>query len=331
MDSNAFARRNVAPAADYRWQLALWPFEDGLVARLACIIPCTGNTEALERTLVSVLERRPDECEVLVVLTAPYDDPYKLDGEIQFIQAPAESGLIGCLNLGIAAAKAPVVHLLASGFEVDTGWIDRALAHFDDPRVAAVTPAIFEIADHGRMIAAGIGYERGGAKIICDSGADEISAPVGPMLEAAFYRRAVLEVTGGLPRGLGSARSDVDFALALRAAGWQIVADRECRIFAAAIDVAKELPELSTLERVLGRMAAIFAFGTSLRYRKVVTSLRTAALATSEQLESTKIFGGAIQSQVAAFGQRRVDSKQPIAEPAGNRIARRAKKQKNRR
>ena len=287
-----------------------------LVARLSCIIPCTGNTEALERTLVSVLERRPDECEVLVVLTAPYDDPYKLEGEIQFVQAPAEAGLIGCLNLGIAAAKAPVVHLLASGLEVDTGWIERALAHFEDPRVAAVAPAIFDIADRGRLITA------------------ESNSPVVPLLEAAFYRKAVLEAAGGLPSGLGS-RADVDFARALAEAGWQIVADRNCRVFAPASDVTIQIPQTVALG-LLGRMAAIFGFGTAGRYQKFVQLLKAELDAASQQKTAEPAVVAAAASEGKA--QHRIDaahaqgSAQGVAtEPAMRKVARSSRRQKGRR
>ena len=60
---------------------------------LACIIPVVGSTEGLETTLVSVLERRPEACEVFVVLNVPYHDPYHLQGEIQILQAPRGQGL----------------------------------------------------------------------------------------------------------------------------------------------------------------------------------------------------------------------------------------------
>ncbi len=56
-----------------------------------------GNTEGLETTLVSVLERRPEGCEVFVVLNVPYHDPYGLQGEIQILQAPLKQGWLTAL------------------------------------------------------------------------------------------------------------------------------------------------------------------------------------------------------------------------------------------
>jgi hypothetical protein len=210
------------------------------VPRLACIIPALGNTESLETTLVSVLERRPDDCEVVVVLNAPYEDPYHLQGEVQFLQAAPKNDLIACLNLGIAATKAPVVHLLASGWQVDDGWTDHALAHFDDPRVAVVTPLVYNAHDHNQLLAAGVGHRRGGRKAICQTipQADDKSSlhSVGPLLQAAFYRKAALDAIGGLPTGLGDDLADVDLALSLRHACWQTALEPKCRLFAPAIE-----------------------------------------------------------------------------------------------
>ncbi len=207
--------------------------------RLACIIPALGSPESLETTLVSVLERRPDDCEVLVVLNVPYADPYNLQGEVQFLQAAANADLISCLNLGIAETKAPIVHLLASGFQVDDAWIERALPHFDDPRVAAVTPAIYDANDHNQLLVAGVGYRRGGRKSICRTfpqpGDESSLDSVGPLLQAAFYRRSALNAIGKLPTGLGENLADVDLALALRHARWQIELEPKCRVFAPAI------------------------------------------------------------------------------------------------
>lgn len=202
------------------------------MARLACIIPVLGTTDGLETTLVSVLERRPDDCDVIVVLNVPYDDPYQLSGEVKFLEAPRRAGLVQCLNLGIGATRAPLIHTLAAGFEVSGGWLERARARFEDPRVALVAPAIHHAADRDRVIATGVGYGRGGTKTIAT---DEQSA-VGPLLEAAFIRRDALSAFNGiLPTTVGDDLADIDLALTLHRAGWQSRIDTSCQVFAPAI------------------------------------------------------------------------------------------------
>ena len=59
------------------------------MTRLSIIIPVLGHSTRLDDTLVSVLENRPANCEIIVVHTEPYDDPYDLAGEVRFLEARA--------------------------------------------------------------------------------------------------------------------------------------------------------------------------------------------------------------------------------------------------
>jgi Glycosyltransferases involved in cell wall biogenesis len=42
--------------------------------RLSIVIPAVSSAEDLEQTLVSVLENRPDDCEIMVALGCHHDD-----------------------------------------------------------------------------------------------------------------------------------------------------------------------------------------------------------------------------------------------------------------
>jgi hypothetical protein len=208
------------------------------VFSLACIIPVMGDTDGLETTLLSVLERRTGDCEVLVVLNSPYNDPYRLQGEIQFLQAPQGTGLVDCVNLGIAATNAQIVHLLTTGYEVDHHWTEHALAHFEDACVAAVTPLIYDRSNDGQLLAAGMGYGQGGKKIICRStptANDSSLSSVGPLLQAAFYRKCALQSLGALPTAVGDELADVDVALSLHSTGWRTALEPGCRVFAPSV------------------------------------------------------------------------------------------------
>ena len=46
--------------------------------RLSIVIPSVHGAQALEETLLSVLENRPEQCEVIVALACEYDDPWNL-------------------------------------------------------------------------------------------------------------------------------------------------------------------------------------------------------------------------------------------------------------
>jgi hypothetical protein len=194
-----------------------------------------GSIEALETTLVSVLENRPNDCEVIVVLNRPYADPYALDDEVRFVEFPG-AGLAACATLGIQLSKAPIVHVLASGLEVEEGWTEAALRYFADPEVAAVAPVIRKTSSPTRVLAAGVRYERGGRRSVCSAAPNSTTAgaqAIGPTIDAGFYRTSALEALGdGLPVNLGDQVADVDLALGLRYAGFETVVEPQCAVYA---------------------------------------------------------------------------------------------------
>ena len=187
----------------------------------------------LEATLVSVLENRPDDCEIVVVVDRPYPDPYDLRGEVRFIEA-AGQGMAACATCGIRGSHAPIVNLLAAGVEVAEGWADAAMPHFDDPDVAAVAPLIRDWASPARLLAAGVEYHRGGRHVVhTERPASGSADSLGPTIDAAFYRKTALEACGGgLPDDLGDRLAAVDLAVRLGEAGWRLVVEPDCVVSA---------------------------------------------------------------------------------------------------
>lgn len=211
--------------------------------RLSIVIPALGDTTRLENGLVSVLENRPADAEVIVVLGSEYDDPYGLAGEeVRFVEAPARAGLAECANLGIIASRAPVVHLLGCGCEAAPGWADAALAHFADPRVAAVAPLVLEAGTAPRrVLAAGVELDRAGRRLLAGRGAapdalgPAASFILGPAVFAAFYRVEALNRLGTpLEPSLGDCACDVDLALRLARVGYLALLEPAARIAADA-------------------------------------------------------------------------------------------------
>ena len=205
------------------------------VPRLSCVIPVVGSCEDLEATLVSILEHRPDDCEIIVVLNRPYADPYGLEDEVRFVEFLG-AGMAACATLGIQLSRASIIHVLAAGLEVSEGWTEPALSHFADPEVAAVAPVIRDAAKPARVLAAGVGYHRGGRRNICKAApnaAGSRSQALGPTIDAGFYRKTALEALGdGLPTNLGDELADVDLALGLHYAGFETVVEPLCVVFA---------------------------------------------------------------------------------------------------
>ena len=203
---------------------------------LSIIVVLSDDIPSLETTLVSVLENRPEDCEVLVVHRGVYDDPYDLSDEINFLEVPRTAGHIECLTAGFDASCGSLVHILASGATVERDWADRAINHFQDPQCAAVVPLVLDAKDDSRIVSLGVAYWAIGMRHICLAGkpSSESDGPLrgtlGPTLIAAFYRRSALKAIGGLCRLVGHQWADVDVGLSFRASGHRITIERQSRI-----------------------------------------------------------------------------------------------------
>jgi hypothetical protein len=216
------------------------------VPRLTIVIAADGNTEALEGTLVSVLENRPFDTEIVVALTEPYADPYDLKGEVRFVMPCGRDSLLSSIATAVESVKAPFVHLLSSGCKVTEGWADRALQRFGDRQVAAVAPLAVRADNEDRIFAAGIGYRPSGRRYRVAQNASTldteiVSQIVGPGGFAAFYRRSAIDLVGGLDRMLGKTQADADLALSLAAAGCSVAFEPQSRVLAGP-DVDLDLP-----------------------------------------------------------------------------------------
>jgi hypothetical protein len=208
------------------------------VRKLSIVIPVLGRLNLLEHSLVSILENRPDECEVLVVLNSPYDDPYALAGEVEFVEAPRGAGLIESLATGVAASRAPIVHVLACGVEVSEGWVETPLRQFKDPSVAAVAPLVLDRFQQQQIVSVGVGYRKGGSLRHIGEGkrlpglGPWAAEMIGPSLLAGYYRKSVIEQLGGWDERLGAAGAAADMALGWKQAGLRTVLDPQSKVFA---------------------------------------------------------------------------------------------------
>jgi hypothetical protein len=196
------------------------------VTSLSLVLPMQGNIDLMESSLVSVLENRPADCEVVVVLNGPYGDPYHLEGEVRFVHAPEGAGFVLSANLGVQHSRSEIVHLLSCGVQATEGWTDAALPHFEDPLVAAVAPLVTHVYKPARALAAGVAYRAGGRRVVPAGRADRFSRQkardvLGPSCLAGFYRKAAWAAAGGLDESVGDGLADVDLALRLRALGFR--------------------------------------------------------------------------------------------------------------
>jgi len=193
------------------------------------VIPAPSDVAALEDTLVSVLEKRPPDAEVIVSLGCGYDDPWNIHEEVTFVQAPLGSSLVACTNVGVAASRADVTHILAAGWRATDDWADGPLARFsDDEATVAVVPLTVTADDQARPIASGIRCGCGGRRIEAQPGRGPTHAPA---LEAGFWRTAFLRQVGpGFATACGDGYADADMAVTVMRSGRGVVCDESSRV-----------------------------------------------------------------------------------------------------
>ncbi len=185
--------------------------EEGFsVPRLSIIIPHR-NDQLLEETILSVLENRPRDCEVIVAHDGSYNDPYQLADEVVYVQEERNSSLVELLNAGLMAASSAVVCTLLDGVAVSANWSEPALKRFARPDVVAVAPQL----QVGSRLVSGIAADALHDVTKLRSGRVEsnFSNAAAPTLAAGFYRRNLMLALDGWNDEVGSGTADVELAL----------------------------------------------------------------------------------------------------------------------
>ena len=239
--------------------------------QLSIVVNYRGESQPLEATLVSVLENRPPDCEVIVVHDGSYADPYDLDGEVAFVYAKRNLSRIEQVNAGLQAASGKIVHTLKAGWTVSDNWWQagcQPLLDYDD--VAMVVPLVVDSGDPQKIICAGLRYdgwrrqEVGVGKPLSKV-ADSPSKVLGPSLNAGFYRREDLLGVGRFPTVVGDALADVDLALSLNHAGLGTVVATD-----SIVNGTKEATERSSYQTGLYNERLFWRHARFLGWKKAI-------------------------------------------------------------
>jgi hypothetical protein len=225
------------------------------VPRLSIIVPFQHRIASLEATLLSLLENRPQDCEVVLVHADCYHDPYQLDGdELLLINAGANRSLVALANEGLAAAAGRIVHVLLPGSTVDRDWCQQPMELLADDALAAVSCRVRTPTQPDS-----VGWSLDQLpKPVAVSGRQAVSESVVPQLIGSFYRRKVLLALQGWLEQESLLLADVDFGLALRSLELtSSVADQSC-VDASAVDAAYEGPSYARGQR-LGQLSVAYA------------------------------------------------------------------------
>ena len=197
------------------------PYE---LMRLSIVIPASGQQADIDNTLLSVLENRPNQTEVLLVHDTGYVDPYDLQDELRLI-ACDESGLLPLLNHGLAAASGDVIHTLCPGTVVSPDWTEAALDAFEeDPDLGSLAPRIRFGSD--RKPVRGVNYDVGSGRQLLRRRRRRVTAP---LITSGFYRRAALRFLRGFDTQFASF-ADVELGLRMYSAGYRAISCEEVQI-----------------------------------------------------------------------------------------------------
>jgi hypothetical protein len=215
---------------DLLWGMTVNGSNGRTAPRLSIVVPAAGEAAALEETLVSVLENRPADCEIIVVHGCDYADPWSIGDEVRLVRAPRRATVVGCTNLGIATATGRVIHVLAAGWRATDGWADGPVDLIDAGRADVVVPLAVAADDRDRVVSAGIRVAAGGRRMSVAPTAVGARAAA-PELEAGFWSAHLLgEIGGGFATACGTDLADADAAAAVAAARGAVVLEPTSRV-----------------------------------------------------------------------------------------------------
>jgi hypothetical protein len=191
--------------------------ETKAVPRLSVIVPHLNDDSGLELTLISILENRGRDIEVLIVHDGRYSDPYGLDqDEAALIEADRGTGLMSQVNLATVSSCSPYIQVIMPGTIVDRGWYEESIALLADGQVSAICQPI-ACEESGEVV---VGLESSALPHRRVTG--HSSKAGSPLLLGSVFRKRTLKALGGWMEGVSREIAEVEMALMLSSLGIRI-------------------------------------------------------------------------------------------------------------
>lgn len=189
--------------------------------KLSIVIPAIGRQSDIDDTLVSVLENRPKDSEVLLVHPSSYVDPYQLDDEIRLVSSDG-SDRLALLNQGFSASTGNAIHTLSPGLIAEHGWCDAALDAFEqNANIGSLSPGMF--VGRSKKPVRGLAYQVGRGKQIARKKNQRV---ICPLADCGFYLRRAVNFMHGFDREFGYL-ADIDLGLRMLSANYRCVSNLE--------------------------------------------------------------------------------------------------------
>lgn len=193
--------------------------------RLSIVVPHLGADGPFEDTLISILENRPADVEVIVAHDGSYADPFELSDEVRFVCGPSHS-LPDLMSVAVDQARSEFVHVIAGGVRATAGWTAAALELLQQYEVGLVAPLAISRNDDS-VIAAGWTSRFSTATCPIGHGSSQVTRREtariqGACLSASFWNRRLLkQVHAAYPTHSSNAAQYAWPAL-LTQRGWQV-------------------------------------------------------------------------------------------------------------
>ncbi len=189
--------------------------------RLSIVVPYRSEDQRFEDTLLSILENRPKDSEVIVVDDGSYADPYDLSDEVCFVSTQPGASLTEKLNSGVLVAKASFVCNLLDGMLVAGNWAEPALRHLTSGMADVVSPSVNLHSRSGLRTIFGLDCNHLNSDTL-RRGKPLATSPargVTPTIAGGFYRKKALLAVNGWSTCLSSMAADVELGMLLTEAG----------------------------------------------------------------------------------------------------------------
>jgi hypothetical protein len=226
------------------------------VPRLSIVVPFAGDESLLHATLLSILENRPTDCEIIVAHDGSYHDPYRLLHDelidIEVLDCPSTIGLI---NEAVLAAVAPIVQVLLPGSEIECDWVEEPLSLLDaDPLISGVMlPSHDDSVDRSFF-----GFDMTALPRRIELAKPRYRGSATPAINGTFFRRKILRMLDGFLDAPSVENCEIEFGLAMRSLGLEAVIADETELDITACPKAASQTAFAR-GQVYGRIALAYS------------------------------------------------------------------------
>jgi GT2 family glycosyltransferase len=203
-----------------------------VAARFSVVVPNLNGVDLLGPCLGAVANQTVEDVETILVDNGSGDGSTALVREhfpqVRLFELGENRGFASAMNVGIAAAEAPMIAFLNNDAEPAPTWLEELASCLQrHPRAAAAASKLLRAGDPGTLDGAGDGLTRTFRPIVRGHGLpddgsfdDEVEV-FGASGTASLWRDDVLHELGGFDERFFAYYEDIDLSFRARLAGWE--------------------------------------------------------------------------------------------------------------